>query len=320
MNFRTPIKPDKLKQQINHKTSVIMMGSCFTDNIGEMLTKYLFNIVVNPFGVTYNPLSVKKGISQLLSKEEYKKEDLKLRNELWFSFDHYTKYSDTKKEEALRKINTDFSLAKEKLQSAGFLIITFGTAFTYRFLETGEIVCNCHKIPASQFERYMLTPKSIIQEYEELINQLLEVNPDLQVIFTVSPVRHLKDGLVENQRSKAALLLAVNELLQLFPDSTHYFPSYEIMMDDLRDYRFYDADMLHPNEQAIDYIWERFLETVVAPDALDIITKIDPLLKARSHRPLHTDTEAYKKFSDQLSFKEAELKNIYPELQWKNIP
>ena len=319
MNFRTPIKTDKLKRQINHKTPVVMMGSCFTDNVGDKLTKYLFDVVVNPFGVTYNPLSVKKGISQLLSREKYSEEDLHLHNELWFSFDHYTKFSASDKVEALRKINDEFQKAKEKLRSAGFLIITFGTAFSYRFKETGEIVCNCHKIPASQFERNILSPKNMIGEYEELMKQLLKLNPELQVLFTVSPVRHLKDGLIENQRSKAALLLAVNEIIQLFPDSAHYFPSYEIMMDDLRDYRFYDADMVHPNSQAIDYIWERFLETVVSPESLNIITKVDPLLKARSHRPLHTDTEAYKKFSDQLSFKEAELKNIYPFLQWKNL-
>jgi len=319
MKLRTPIKLDKLKRQITHQTPVIMMGSCFTDNVGDKLTKYLFDVVVNPFGVTYNPLSVKKGISQFLTRDMYKEEDLKLHNELWFSFDHYTKYSATKKEEALRKINTDFSNAKQKLQSAGFLIITFGTAFSYRYKETGEIVCNCHKIPASQFERSMISPKSIIQEYEELINQLLEVNPDLQVIFTVSPVRHLKDGLIENQRSKASLLLAVNEIIQLFPDTAQYFPSYEIMMDDLRDYRFYDTDLVHPNDQAINYIWDRFVETVIAPDSQEIITKVDPLLKARSHRPLHTETEAYKKFIDQLSFKEAELKNIYSFLQWRNL-
>lgn len=319
MKLRTPIKLDELKCQITHLTPVIMMGSCFTDNVGDKLTKYLFDVVVNPFGVTYNPMSVKKGITQLLSREKYKEEDLEFHNELWFSFDHYTKYSATSKEEALLKINTDFSIAKQKLQSAGFLIITFGTAFSYRYKETGEIVCNCHKIPASQFERSMISPKSIIQEYEELITQLLKVNPELQVIFTVSPVRHLKDGLVENQRSKAALLLAINELIQLFPNTAQYFPSYEIMMDDLRDYRFYDTDMVHPNDQAIDYIWEKFIETAIAQEAQKIIEKLDPLLKARSHRPLHTDTEAYKKFSDQLGLNEAKLKNIYPEIQWENL-
>jgi len=319
MNFRTPIKTEKFKRQINHKTPVIMMGSCFTDNIGSRLRQYLFDVVINPFGVSYNPMSVKKSITQLISREKYKEDDLHFHNELWFSFDHYTKISATDKVEALHNINTEFQRAKEKLKSAGFLIITFGTAFAYRYKETGEIVCNCHKIPATRFERSMLSTKSIIGEYEELIKQLLKLNPELQLVFTVSPVRHLKDGLVENQRSKAALLLAANELVKLFPDSAHYFPSYEIMMDDLRDYRFYDADMVHPNAQAVDYIWERFLETAFSGEAQEIITKIDPLIKAKSHRPLHTDTEAFKKFNAKLRLKEAELKKIYPELQWGNL-
>lgn len=296
-----------------------MMGSCFTDHVGDKLREYLFDVVVNPFGVTYNPMSVKKGISRLLSKKKYIEDDLHFYNELWFSFDHYTKFSATDKVEALHHINTEFHSAKEKLKSAGFLIITFGTAFAYRYKKTGEIVCNCHKIPANQFERSMLSTRSIIREYEELIKQILKVNPELQVIFTLSPVRHLKDGLVENQRSKATLLLAVNELVKLFPESAHYFPSYEIMMDDLRDYRYYESDMTHPNDQAIEYIWERFKETVISEEACEIITKIDPLIKAKKHRPLHTDTKAYKKFSDQLSFQEAELKNIYPTLQWNNL-
>lgn len=319
MNFRTTVKANKLNRQISHKTPVIMMGSCFTDNVGDILTKYLFDVTVNPFGVIYNPLSVKKGITQLLSREKYTEDELHFHNELWFSFDHYTKFSSTNKVEALHKINTKFNEAKEKLRSAGFLVITFGTAFSYRYKETGEIVCNCHKIPASEFERDMLSPKNIIQEYEALMNQLLKLNPELQVIFTVSPVRHLKDGLIENQRSKAALVLAINEITQLFPDTAHYFPSYEIMMDDLRDYRFYDADMVHPSDQAISYIWESFMEACIAPDAQDIVKKVDPLIKAINHRPLHTDTEAHKKFSEQLRKKEQEIKGNYPYLQWDRL-
>ncbi len=319
MNFRTPINVEKLKQQVSYKKPVVMMGSCFTDNVGKYLKKYLFDVVVNPFGVIYNPLSVKKGIEQLLYREEYKKKDLRFYNELWFSFDHYTLYSDTNKEEALRKINADFLLAKEKLLSAGFLIITFGTSFAYRFKETDELVCNCHKIPSSKFDRFMISPKSIITEYENLLNQLLKMNPDLQVIFTVSPVRHLKDGLIENQRSKAALLLSISELIQLFPGSCHYFPSYEIMMDDLRDYRFYDADLVHPNENAITYIWEKFMKAIIDSEAQGIIEKIDPLLKSRQHKPMHTNTDAYKKFSDQLTKKELDLRNIYPFLRWDKL-
>lgn len=319
MNFRTPIRLEKLKNQISHKTPVIMLGSCFTDNVGEYLKRYLFDVTVNPFGVIYNPMSVKRGIDALLHKDKYSEKDLSFHNELWFSFDHYTKYADSDKQHALDKINSDFTAAKIKLREAGFLVITFGTAFAYRYRETGEIVCNCHKIPASQFDRFMLSPRTIIQEYQKLIGELLEINPALQIIFTVSPVRHMKDGMVENQRSKAALLLSIKELSDLFPDAAQYFPSYEIMMDDLRDYRFYNADLIHPNDQAIKYIWEKFLESAIDHEAQKILKEIDPLLKSMAHKPLHKDTDAYQKFSVQMMEKERELKNKYPFLKWENI-
>lgn len=318
MNLRTPIQTEKLKKQISHKTPVLMLGSCFTDNVGAHLQKYLFDVTINPFGVIYNPLSVKRGLEALIRKDQYSEDDLDLHNELWFSFDHYTKYSDTTKAGALQKINSDFLVAKQKLQSAAFLVITFGTAYTYRYKSSGEIVCNCHKIPASEFDRYLLSPKSIIQEYSEMIPELHAINPGLQIIFTVSPVRHLKDGLQENQRSKATLLLAIHELADHFPESVHYFPAYEIMMDDLRDYRFYDEDLVHPNKQAIDYIWERFMETAVSSESHTIIKEIEPLLRDKGHRPLHKNTRAYQNFSDQLAKKELDLKNKYPYLNWKS--
>lgn len=319
MNFQTPIHIDPLPHQITHLKPVLMLGSCFTENIGEKLEYYLFDATINPFGVIYNPLSVKRAILALLNKDMYEEDDLDLYNELWFSFDHYTKYSDPDKKNALAKINQDFLTAKKQLHSAGFLIITFGTAFTYRYKASGNIVCNCHKIPAKEFERFLLSPKSIIKEYSSLIPELLEVNPDLKIIFTVSPVRHLKDGLAENQRSKSTLLLAIHELAGQFPGTVQYFPSYEIMMDDLRDYRFYDEDLVHPNRQGIEYIWERFMEAVVSKEAKEIINELEPLLRDKGHHPLHTSTSAYQKFILQLTRKEENLKLKYPFLNWKSL-
>ncbi len=319
MSFRTPIQADRLAKLISHESQVLMLGSCFTDNVGEFMEHYLFNVRVNPFGVIYNPLSVKRALEALLHKDQYSEDDLDQYNELWFSFDHYTKYSDPDKDRALEKINHDFLAAKNDLRSTGFLVITFGTAYTYRYKATGNIVCNCHKKPAAEFDRFLLSPKSIIQEYSKLIPELLVVNPGLQIIFTVSPVRHLKDGLEENQRSKAALLLAIHELAEQFPDTAHYFPAYEIMMDDLRDYRFYDEDLVHPNKQAIKYIWERFLETAVSSESHAIIKEIEPLLKDKGHRPMHKDTTAYRKFTDQLAKKEQVLKKKYPFLYWDSL-
>ena len=319
MSFRTPIQLDPLPTQITHKKPVMLLGSCFTESIGEKLEHYLFDTIINPFGVIYNPLSVKRALESLLHKERYSKDDLDLYNELWFSFDHYTKYSDLDLELALSKINRDFLAAKEKLNSAGFLIITFGTAFTYRYKASGDIVCNCHKIPAKEFDRFLLSPKSIIKEYSQLMSDLLVANPELQIVFTVSPVRHIKDGLAENQRSKSTLLHAIHELVAQFSNSAHYFPAYEIMIDDLRDYRFYDDDLVHPNKQGIKYIWEIFQESALSKEAREIIRELEPLLRDRAHRPLHTTTSNYQKFSEQVKKKEENIRRKYPYLKWNYL-
>jgi hypothetical protein len=319
MKLMTEVDLPDYPFRLDHDKPVLLMGSCFTENIGRQLDRYRFPVCVNPFGVTYNPLSVKKNLEALMHKEAYRVEDLRQHDGLWFSFDHYTGFSSPDQEVALKNTNRSLKTAKEILKKAGILILTWGTSWVYRYNKTGQVVCNCHKIPAREFTRSRLTPKEIIAAYEELFPQLFEFNNGLKIINTVSPVRHWKDGAHGNQLSKASLLLAGETLQQKFPDRFFYFPSYEIVMDELRDYRFYGEDMLHTNELATWYIWEKFKDVLVSDDSLQIIKDLDPILKLAGHRPLNLSDEARKIREHQLHEKAELLKRQYPELNLKEF-
>jgi len=284
-----------------------------------MLERYLFPVCINPFGVTYNPLSVKKGLEALVNREAYSEKDLDQYNDLWFSFDHYTGFSSPVREKALKGINGSFLEAKEFMHRARYLVITWGTAWIYRYKPTGEIVCNCHKIPASRFIRSRLTTEQILQEYRLILPLIFEHNPDLKIILTVSPVRHWKDGAHGNQLSKSILLLAIDELVSLFPEELYYFPSYEIVMDELRDYRFYERDMLHTNALATRYIWEKFIDVMLSGESRKIIQDLEPLLNLIEHRPLKTEGEAFRKMIINRDRKLREMKERYPFLAWQNL-
>jgi hypothetical protein len=319
MKLQSEVALPEYPFQLDHQSPILMMGSCFTENVGQLLDKYLFQVNVNPFGVTYNPLSVKKGLEALIQKEAYESDDLYQYNDLWLSFDHDTGYSSIQQSEALEKINKDFREAKEMLKRAGTLFITWGTAWIYRFNPSGEVVCNCHKIPASQFTRSKLTTREIIREYEDFLPTLFDYNPKLRIVFTVSPVRHWKDGAHGNQLSKATLLLAGEAIRESFPEQFFYFPSYEIVMDELRDYRFYADDLLHISKQATNYIWERFVQVLLSEDSRKIIGELEPLLKMLGHRPLVPEGEAFQKMLQTRERKLKILKNKYPNIQWDKL-
>lgn len=319
MKLLTEVQLPDYPFHIDHRTPVLMMGSCFTENVGQLLAKYLFPVCINPFGVTYNPLSVLKGLEALVEKKEYVAEDLDHYKDLWFSFDHYTGFSSPNQEEALSKINDSFGKAKKLLGLAETLILTWGTAWIYRYNQSGEIVCNCHKIPASQFTRTQLSTREIIKAYEDFIPRLLKFNPNLKIILTVSPVRHWKDGAHGNQLSKATLLLAGEALMNLFPEQLFYFPSYEIVMDELRDYRFYSEDLLHLSDQAIQYIWEKFESSLISIDSRKIIKDLIPLLKMLNHRPLIREGASYEKLLADRKEKLDNFKIKYPFIEWNNL-
>jgi hypothetical protein len=305
--------------RIDHRTPLLMLGSCFTENIGRMLERYLFHVSVNPFGVTYNPLSVGRQLHALLHRESYTEEDLQLHDGLWFSFDHYTRFSSPDRREALRNINDSFLGAKQMLPGAGCLVLSFGTAWVYRYRESGEVVCNCHKIPASRFNRTRIGVREITGALEPVFSDFLARNGDLKILLTVSPVRHWKDGAHGNQLSKATLLLACEELQNSFGNRVYYFPSYEIVMDELRDYRFYAGDMLHMSPGAISYIWEKFAASLLSGESAGIIRELEPLLRMMEHRPVMDGGDAYRKFVQKRDAKIEELRARYPWLDWDNL-
>jgi len=314
-NYRTIINSEPSQNKISYQTPVLFMGSCFTENIGNKMLDLKFPALVNPFGVMYNPVSVQRGLEILLEQKTFNDSDVAFFNEQWFSFYHDTEFSDTDKSTCLAKINDSLVKASKKLIEAEFLVITFGTSWIYKFIELGKVVSNCHKIPAKEFERLKLGVEDIFVEWANLINRLNELNKNLKIIFTVSPVRHWKDGAIENQLSKSTLIIAIHQLKEKFKN-VDYFPAYEIMMDDLRDYRFYADDMLHPSNMAIDYIWEQFEQTYFDNKTLDICKEVEKIILAKKHRPLNPNTLNHKKFIENQikSIQEIELK--YPFIKF----
>jgi hypothetical protein len=306
--FHTTVEIPMFKKQTGYSKKNMFLGSCFTENIGNRMAELKYNIDINPFGILYNPLSVANGLRILLDKKVFTSEDLVEYDGLWHSFFHHGRFSLPNKKETLDIINNRIKTSAEFLKSADFLFITFGTAWVYKYKKTGQTVSNCHKIPANEFERMRLSVDEIVQEYKELFSEIRKINPSIQVVFTVSPIRHWKDGAVENQRSKAILLLAIDKLIgDLGHDFCSYFPAYEIVMDELRDYRFYAPDMLHISEVAIDYIWEKFEKSLIDPESQHTAKKVDKIVRAANHKPLHGDTDEYYRFLAKMYEKALQL-------------
>lgn len=315
--FRTEIKLEKSDFRISHIDKLMFIGSCFTENIGKKLENFKFNIDINPFGILYNPISVKSGLDILLSGKDFTEKDIFYKNELWNSFYHHSRFSHFDKNIALDQINQRINQSKEFITTADYLFITFGTAWVYLYNKTNKIVSNCHKIPAKEFTRKRLSVHEIVHEYKLLIDKLITINQKLKIIFTVSPVRHWKDGAHGNQLSKATLLLTIDELCQKY-DNIAYFPSYEMLMDDLRDYRFYNEDMLHPNDLAVKYIWTKFSDTYFNENTQKLIKHIEKINKAVQHRVINLKSEQYQKFLLSNIKQIKNLNILYPNINFNN--
>jgi hypothetical protein len=295
--YFTEVQIDGTGWHISYKDKLLMMGSCFSENMGEKFQQLKFQIDLNPFGVIYNPLSVAKSLRRLLADKPYCKEDLFEYQGIWGSFDHHGRFSATSAKAALENINGRLEYSRIFFKEAGYLFITFGTAWVYELKETGEIVSNCHKFPASDFKQFRLTTSEIVDVYRDLLSALWNFNPKLKVIFTVSPIRHWKNGATGNQLSKSFLLMAADRLVTGFgTERCAYFPSYEIVMDELRDYRFYAPDLLHLNQVAVDHIWDRFSHAVIDQDSLKLAKNVLKIVKAKMHRPFNPDSDTYKIF------------------------
>ena len=310
-NFRTVLPLEKANFDINYQSPILCIGSCFTENIGDLLIENKFPALLNPFGILYNPSSIKNSLAILLSKKVYKADDLFLHQDLWRSFDHHGIFSHPDKQKTLATINNRLKAARTFLAQTKRLILTFGTANVFIKESTGKIVANCHKLPNSEFEKRRLSITEITDELVPILQQLKTQNPALEIIFTVSPVRHIKDGLLENQRSKATLLLAIENITKRL-SYTHYFPAYELVLDDLREYRFFGKDMIHPNEIAIDYIWDYFQQAYFSSATMTILKQVRKIVQASQHRPLHIETDAHQQFVKKQLEKIATFTKQYP--------
>jgi hypothetical protein len=309
MRFRTEITVPNAGLRISHQDKILMMGSCFVENLSSRILQSGFTAEINPFGIMYNPVSLAGGLYDLIDKKNYTSEDLFLHQGLYHSFSHHSRFSGADMESVLSRIHSSSVRSSEFLREVDLLVITFGTANTYRLLSSGEVVANCHKAPANRFQEERLTVNQITGQWNDLIKKLQTVNPRIKILFTVSPIRHLKDGAHENQLNKSVLLLAANELINANA-ACYYFPSYEIMMDDLRDYRFYAEDMIHPNPQAIDYIWEKFSQAYFDKTTMEFIKEWESIQQALNHRPLHPESEEYKRFLEKTEKRQKELFEI----------
>ena len=318
MNLITPVQISKPSFDINHAQRILMLGSCFVDEMGAKLQADKFHCLVNPFGVLYNPASIAALLLRSISEREYDDQspEILFANGLFHSWMHHSQFSSANKKELTDRLNSTLLLVSEWLQQADILIITFGTSYIYRLKDTGMLVSNCHKQPDSLFIRQRLSAYDIADSWKTLLQLLHSVNPKLRVIFTVSPIRHKRDGLHENQLSKAELLLAIDEILQTSPvqDCSYYFPSYEILLDELRDYRFYATDMVHPSPLAVDYIYEQFQNTLMSKEEQKLSALCREVQAAMEHKPFHPEAEAYQAFIQQTIHKINEIKKQCPDI------
>lgn len=311
MKFRTEIEVPELSNKLDYSSKALFIGSCFTANMGEYLQQYKFRVNINPFGVLYNPGSIFSGLNMLLNDKQFTADDLHYQNGLWFSYSHHSSFSSPDKDECLQKINSSIKLSSEFLKQTGFLFITLGTAWSYSLKVNKHEVANCHKTPAKEFERFLIEVDEIIERFRYFFNALKKINPSVKVIFSVSPIRHLKDGAHENQISKSTLLLGINKIQEDF-DDCFYFPAYELLLDDLRDYRFYADDMCHPSKQAVEYIWNKFRDAVIEKSCTPVMKEIDAIVAAANHRPFNAHTPQHKYFQQKTIGKINKLKAEYP--------
>jgi len=315
MKFQTQIPIQKSDFPMDYQSKIMLLGSCFAENMADKFEYFKFQTAVNPFGIIFNPVSLEKLIYRSIHKKYFTENDIFFHNESWHCYEVHSELSNPDKVEFLETLNQLIDSTNQQLANASYIIITLGTSWVYRHVETHEIVANCHKVPQKQFVKELLSIEQIEDSLQIIIAEIHAENPNCKFIFTVSPVRHIKDGFVENNVSKAHLISALNSSSFQLPTSS-YFPSYEIMMDELRDYRFYAEDMLHPNQTAIDYIWIKFFENYVDEKEFETMQQVCDIQKALHHRPFNPNSESHLKFLDNLNQKINTLVKKYPQFNF----
>ena len=315
MQFTTKIPIQKSNFPIDYDSKIILLGSCFAENMGEKFEYFKFQTVINPFGIIFNSVSLEKLIRRSIEKRKFTENDIFFHNELWHCYDVHSELSNSDKSFFLNSLNDLINTTHQQLNDSTHIIITLGTSWVYRHRQAQSdsdgVVANCHKVPQKEFTKELLSIQQIEESIESIISLVHSVNPNCKFIFTVSPVRHIKDGFVENTLSKAHLISAIHSVLnrkfstslKLTTQNNIYFPSYEIMMDELRDYRFYGEGMLHPNQTAIDYIWIQFFQNYISESEFGLMNDICSIQKGLNHRPFNPNTKSHQKFLEATKIK-----------------
>ena len=320
MDFTTPVELPKNEFGITHKSRIILAGSCFASNIGNRLEERKFNIEVNPFGVLYNPLSIATMLERVADGRLFDSSSPEIfeHNGQWHSILHHGDFSRSSREELIEHLNSRIVKANGKANGCDAVFITFGTAYTYFLASDGTVAGNCHKLPGKMFTRRLLDIEEIVSSISAVIEKYKALNSGIKFIFTVSPIRHLRDGAHDNQKSKSTLLLAIDKIMQLYPEEALYFPAYEIVLDELRDYRYYADDMVHPSNMAVEYIWERFVECYFNKETVALCNDVEDIVRGLKHRPFDAASEGYRKFIGNLIEKIEAIKGKHPYLDFEN--
>jgi GSCFA family len=328
MQFQLPIEIKPLSKPVTYHDKILLMGSCFTEHIGNALEELKFSVLQNPNGILFDPVSVCRSLVSYVANKKYTEADLFQLNEVWHSWNHHSRFSNINPGEAVRIVNESQQTAHEFLKQADWIIITLGSSFYYRLSKLaespktppseglGEAVANCHRAPAQWFNKHLLDISETVSMLDDCIQQLLHFNPKLNFIFTVSPVRHIRDGVVENNRSKARLIESVHRIVGKY-EQAHYFPAYELMIDVLRDYRFYDIDLVHPNYPATEFVLEKFAESCIDPASQELMKEVKDIVIARKHKAFQPETKAHQQFLMTYFEKTKALQKKYPFLDLK---
>lgn len=323
MKFHHAFDIKKAQGSIQHQQRLVLMGSCFTENIGEKLRKHKFNVLENPNGILFNPVSVAEAIRMYINNTITSEKDLFLHNETWHSWKHHSRFSGITAPESVNKINESTSTAHSYLKHADHLLITLGSAWLYTLTKEaanaveGNVAANNHKAPAAWFSKRLMKPEEVVSLFDTLFEELRAFNPELQIIFTISPVRHLREGVIENNRSKAVLIQAVHQLSEAH-ENIYYFPAYELVIDDLRDYRFYAEDLVHPNYQATQYVWEKFTDACMNIETKELMKEIAEINLAFQHKPFNPSTTQHQHFLGSYLAKTRSLQEKFPFLDFEN--
>lgn len=319
MKLQTIIPLEKRSREdlIDYNSNILLLGSCFVENIGDKFEFFKFRNKQNPFGMLFHPEAIETLVSNAIKKKKYTEDDVFFHNEQWHCYDAHSKLSSTNKDELITSLNKNLNITDQQIHNATHIVITLGTAWVYKHYKSNLPVANCHKVPQKEFKKELLSVEEVTNSVKLIIHHIHQANPKAIILFTVSPVRHIKDGFVENTQSKAHLISAIHAILSHRAETKcFYFPAYEIMIDELRDYRFYAEDMLHPNRIAVNYIWEKFKNVWMRSDSEKVMHEVEAIQNGLSHKPFNVNSDAHKEFLQKLDLKKEQLQSKFPHISF----